>query len=470
MFQDFGAIAANDANDSQESGELGIGEITVNLYADTNNNGSFDRGTDQLSNTVESNSDTADTVPDGSFRFIVADGTYFVEVDTASQELEALLYGGTTNPIKVVVAGGEQTADFPFDPALQVVKTVSAATASAGDEITYTITLENKSTELLESVAVYEFLPTSDSSIQNPATRFSYVPNSTTVLPSNSVALKSNEPDVELGASEDPYSSEDNREQLFWELDDDLPAAGKVEFSFRATIGTNVPDNTYANDLRALYTLGNDIVVNTIDTAPVTLGANLKADVLLVKRITAINGDRLKNPNDNKPLNTFVDDTVSTRKDNDNHPNWKSNYLLGELNAGKVKPGDEIEYTIYFLNAGGSDAENVRVCDRINENVDFKFDAYGTDKEVQLQLGNSSILDLTSDDDSNDRTQLISAGASVPNSCYLKQANDNGVLLVDITGNAGTGEPNLTSLPASTGEGTPNNSYGFFRFVVKVKP
>ncbi len=276
--------------------------------------------------------------------------------------------------------------------------------------------------------------------------------------------------DVRLGPNQDPYSSEDNREQLFWQLDGKLPVGGKVEFSFRATIGVSVPDNTYANDLRALYKLGNDIVINIIDTARVTLGTNLKADVLLVKRITAINGDRLKNPNDNKPLNTFVDDTVSTRKDNDNHPNWKSNYLLGELNAGKVKSGDEIEYTIYFLNAGGSDAENVRVCDRINENIDFKFDAYGTDKDIQLQLGNNGIIDLTSDDDSSDRTQLISAGASVPNSCYLKQANDNGVLLVDITGNAGTGELNLTSLPASTGEGTPNNSYGFFRFVVKVKP
>ncbi|MEH2146380.1 hypothetical protein [Nostoc sp.] len=202
--------------------------------------------------------------------------------------------------------------------------------------------------------------------------------------------------------------------------------------------------------------------------ATVTIPFVTRANVLLVKRITAINGDRTKNPNDNTPLNTFVDDTTSTRQADDNSPNWKANYLLGAIDAGKVKPGDEIEYTIYFLNAGSTNANTVKVCDRISANQDFKGSAYGSSKDVQLQLGTSTVLDLTSANDASDRAQLISAGGSVPTNCYLKAANDNGTLVIDVTGN--TGVPNLTTMPGSTGQGSPNDSYGNIRFVTKVKP
>ena len=191
-------------------------------------------------------------------------------------------------------------------------------------------------------------------------------------------------------------------------------------------------------------------------------------NVLLVKRITAINGDRTKNPNDNTPLNAFVDDTTSTRQADDNSPNWKAGYLLGAIDAGKVKPGDEIEYTIYFLNAGGTNANTVRICDRLSGSQDFKFNSYGASADLQLQLGTSSVLDLTSANDAADRAQLISAGGAVPANCYLKAVNDNGTLMLDVTGT--TGVPALTTMPGSTAPGTPNNSYGFFRFVTKVKP
>ncbi|MDZ8221871.1 hypothetical protein [Nostoc sp. ChiVER01] len=202
--------------------------------------------------------------------------------------------------------------------------------------------------------------------------------------------------------------------------------------------------------------------------ATVTMPFVTPANVLLVKRITAINGDRTKNPNDNTPLNAFVDDTTSTRQADDNNANWKSGYLLGAIDGGKVKPGDEIEYTIYFLNAGSSNANTVRVCDRISANQSFKGSAYGISKDIQLQLGTSTVLDLTSANDTSDRAQLISAGGTVPTNCYLKAANNNGTLVIDVTGN--TGVPTLTTMPGSTAQGSPNNSYGFLRFITKVKP
>ena len=104
-----------------------------------------------------------------------------------------------------------------------------------------------------------------------------------------------------------------------------------------------------------------------------------------VKRITAING-LTTNPNDTTPLNQFVDDTASSVASNDNHANWPSNYLLGELDAGLVQPGDEIEYTVYFLNAGGGAAADVRICDWIQPNQTFVTGQYGGN-DIALQLG-----------------------------------------------------------------------------------
>ncbi|MFE4107446.1 beta strand repeat-containing protein [Almyronema epifaneia] len=82
----------------------------------------------------------------------------------------------------------------------------------------------------------------------------------------------------------------------------------------------------------------------------------------LVKRITAINGDRSQNPNDSTPLNTVVADPNSA---DDDDPGWPSGFLLGQINAGVVKPDDELEYTIYFLSSGTTDIRKVNICDLV---------------------------------------------------------------------------------------------------------
>ncbi|BBD65712.1 hypothetical protein NIES4072_06110 [Nostoc commune NIES-4072] len=248
------------------------------------------------------------------------------------------------------------------------------------------------------------------------------------------------------------------------------PAANPIAADYGTTKTVNITNGWQAgvNTIEIIADSGPDRVGFFLAVQATTTQVCTNPNVLLVKRITAINGDRTKNPNDNTPLNTFVDDTTSTRKADDNNANWKSGYLVGAIDGGKVKPGDEIEYTIYFLNAGSVNANTVKVCDRISANQNFKVGAYGTSKDMQLQLGTSTVLDLTSASDTADRAQLISAGGSVPANCYLKATNDNGTLVIDVTGN--TGVPNLTTMPGSTGQGSPNDSYGFLRFITKVKP
>ena len=189
--------------------------------------------------------------------------------------------------------------------------------------------------------------------------------------------------------------------------------------------------------------------------------------VRLVKRITAING-QTTNPNDGTNLTAVVNDGVANSSDDES--NWPAGYLVGGINAGAVKPGDDIEYTIYFLNAGGTDASNVKICDRLFPQQTFVTNAYGANRDVELRLGTSSVLGLTAASDTSDRTEFIAAGGSVPADCNLKDTNNNGTLVVNVTGASGTGNPTLTALPGSTGPGAPNNAYGLFRFKTRISP
>jgi hypothetical protein len=197
------------------------------------------------------------------------------------------------------------------------------------------------------------------------------------------------------------------------------------------------------------------------------------ANVLLVKRITAINGNRIANPNDtSKVLNTFVDDTTSPQAADDNHPNWPATFLKGELNAGLVKPGDTVEYTVYFMNAQGSNAQNLQICDRIIGVQSFQTGAYGT-SDMELQMGNAAPVGLTQGNDTSiDRAQFFATSSSAPASCNLLPVpsgiTDNGTLVFGITGSGSTVQPDWITLPGASAPGTPNASYGFVRFITKV--
>ncbi len=196
--------------------------------------------------------------------------------------------------------------------------------------------------------------------------------------------------------------------------------------------------------------------------------------LLLVKRITRIN---------NQNYNSFVDgrsdvalaaaNYVAAPKDiDDNDPKWPSNYLQGLINAGTVKPGDELEYTIYFLSNGLGAAKNVKFCDLVPSNVTFIPTAFNgltpndgglstADQGIALAIGSSTPTVYLSNVADTDRGTFYSANdSSTPTSCG---SNTNGAIVVNITNST------LTSLPPATGVGTPANSYGFVRFRGQVK-
>ena len=202
-------------------------------------------------------------------------------------------------------------------------------------------------------------------------------------------------------------------------------------------------------------------------------------NLLLVKRITAVN----PGTPDEIRFDNFVDDPSTP---NDNDSNWPDSdgdssnsnniYLRGRIDAVEVKPGDEIEYTIYFLSNGSEDASNVTVCDVIPSDMSFVKNTYGVEAGIGLGLDSNSLPTspniLLSNLLNDDRGNFYDAGTDPPSLCQKNQSdpphslisvnssnNDSGALLVQFD----------NPLPRATDPGVPTNSYGFIRFRTKVK-
>jgi uncharacterized repeat protein (TIGR01451 family) len=206
--------------------------------------------------------------------------------------------------------------------------------------------------------------------------------------------------------------------------------------------------------------------------------ANIGAKLLLVKRITGIQPTgsttwyRTTNPNETGAtatvLNTVVHNPLDTAN-NDTNATWPSNYLVGAYNAGKVKAGDSLEYTIYYLNAQGANASNVKICDPIRGKQAYVAGS------MQLQPGSSNAPIILTDgvDLTVDRANSYAAG-NVPTNCNAANTTatgiDRGGVEIGITGTGSSVQPDLTLLTGATSSGTPPTSYGWFRFRTKVDP
>ncbi len=195
-------------------------------------------------------------------------------------------------------------------------------------------------------------------------------------------------------------------------------------------------------------------LIGLLQSNDVSVYVRLPTNLLLIKRITAINGN---------PINNIVDDPNTT---DDNNPNWPNNYLKGNINGGKVKPGDSIEYTVYFLSNGDSDANNVNICDLVPPNTTFIEAGFngstpvspsglpGASIGIALErFGNIEYLTSPKD---GDKGSYLTAGTASNVNCF--GTNDNGAVIV-----------NIGNLSRTGFGGTPSAAYGLIRFVVKVQ-
>jgi uncharacterized repeat protein (TIGR01451 family) len=231
---------------------------------------------------------------------------------------------------------------------------------------------------------------------------------------------------------------------------------------------------------------GNDTATDpTIINAP---GSN--PNVLLVKRITAINGSTTTLGGDN--LAIYNQDDAYPYDDNTIEPSlapsvtfptadtayWpntvaksSSSFLIGGRTGGETKPQDEVEYTIYFLSTGTSTAHNVMVCDRIPPYQTFIPDAFNSltvapnttpasplgDRGIEVSQGGTTYAYTNIGD--GDAARYYPPGSVLPSACTQPAlSEDNGTIVV-----------NLGDVPNATAPGTPTNSYGFLRFRARVK-
>ena len=260
-----------------------------------------------------------------------------------------------------------------------------------------------------------------------------------------------------------PFSTPENPNTSTGNALTDADAAG-------ATANPPAPGSPFFQTADDGVNTGNN-PASTADDDPtlMTVVSALPPNLRLVKRITAING---------VDISGFVDyqNQSDPRAADDNAANWpqpRSTYLRGAIDGGAVKPGDTVEYTIYFLSDGGKETTNVQVCDLVPANTTFIGTAFngstpnqglpGTDSGIALALNNSAVpteptVYLTNVADS-DRGQFFSQGTP-PAACA--GSNNNGAVVVNVV-------TSPANLPKANAPGNPANSYGFIRFRVRVK-
>ncbi len=243
----------------------------------------------------------------------------------------------------------------------------------------------------------------------------------------------------------------------------DVPPGTKVKVLLSSTavaVGekptATVPTGWLATSPNTTLPFNTGFIPVTSTTNDIDFGIRQKGKLVLLKLITKVNG-QTTNPNDGTVLNTPATDTFNTGVGN-----WPANYLIGKTNGGYIKPGDTIEYTVYFLNNQGADASKVKMCDPIRGGQDY------VPNTIQLQLGTGPIDSQTDGANATDYAHSYAAG-NTPSGCNAAAATstgaDNGGIAIGIP----TLDAALPNIVGATGIGTPIQSYGLFRFTTKVK-
>jgi uncharacterized repeat protein (TIGR01451 family) len=209
-------------------------------------------------------------------------------------------------------------------------------------------------------------------------------------------------------------------------------------FSNAGTLGL-----TSATNITATATNSNG------STSEFSASPSSRANLVLVKRITAINSVATGLTTHN----SYIHESGSTK---DNDPGWPTNYLLGEINPGQVRPGDEIEYTIYYLNNGENRIGQAKVCDALNKNLDFvlNFNSANVGKGILLSPNSSTstYLTNTSGDDRGEYSSISPIDCNLVSNTTVNQSTNTVVVNA-----ANSSNPIL------------GGAYGSIKFKVKVK-
>jgi uncharacterized repeat protein (TIGR01451 family) len=509
----------NDLNDSgpsaPDSGENGTANVTVRLYQDNGTaNGSFDAGDTLIASAI--------TNATGDYSFTTSlTGNFVLNVDTSTLPSGHVLTatGSPTTFQPALLSSTVLTdADNNFGHRATIVPTDygDAPDTGGGTGPNNYETLSGNggaSHTILATLRLGTNAPDSDSgALQNLAandddSNGTVDEDGITTVP----ALSANLP--ALTTSSTTYSVTVN---VFNNTGSPKPLVGWIDFNKNgvfdvsegqsASVGTNgsiqpvvlnwtgisglTAGNTFARfrvSDGALTTSTPNGLVGNGEVEDYVVPINAVPKLNLVKRITAINGT---------PITGYIAGTPDLVAGNDaTDLKWPGSanftatpqYLRGAIactNASGTdcnsirgaKPGDLVEYTIYFLANGTDNLRNVKICDRIPTNTTFQTGTYdatlGSEKGILLGWDNTALPDPTTltgtvaltnaIGDGPDKGNFVPAGTSLPNPPCGSDANTNGGVVVDVVSGP------TTTVPIATGSGVPINSYGFVRFNVRV--
>lgn len=347
-------------------------------------------------------------------------------------------------------------------PQLSIIKTTSTPNINqqtTGTTATYTITVSNAANKTdATNVSISDQLPTG----------FTYASHSSAVFTGGATQTATVNPTV---GSNNPTWGEFR-----------IPGGGQVQITFVVNVANTVAVGTYQNPATASYTDPTGTKSVSYNSASstgedVTVSVTSPPKLLLVKRITRINNQDLTDIVDGRSdvPTTATNYVAAPRDTDDNDLKWPTDYLRGLINAGTIKPGDELEYSIYFLSNGQSNVTQFQFCDLVPGNVTFVSTAFngltpndgglsGADQGIALAVGSTTPTVYLSNVADSDRATFYPANSNTPNLCNSIGSNTNGALVVEITRS-----PILPMLPFATASGTPPESYGFVRFRGKVK-
>ena len=541
VYEDFGASGNN--NNTFDNGERTIGNVTVQLFKDDNDDNQPDGAAIK---TVETDSTT------GAYQFTeVSSGKYLIQVDTRDTDIPSTYAIGTPNPIKINVSADVTNQNFGFNTVSK-----SCPPGSFLSEQTF-LNFQNPTAEPGTTAgqynigAVYRFANVAadiDALVEikalNNATLTQIDINNAGIASGFQPEVKANSTNQgeysvdfeirfvqsatttpvelrkvlatgididgdsgqvrefsELGGNQfTDYAIDSNSNLTATEL-----SATRVKFESKTSFNLNSITINPSNQGSAFYdnntqtinyragliidagdgqSVANQRLTSLIfDCVEYNLAVTTNPNVLLIKRITAVNGststfdgdnlavykDEATNPYDDNTVTVTNPNPPTTPADTENWPD-PNTFLIGGINGGKVKPDDELEYTIYYLSAGDTEAKSVLFCDRVPGNVSFIPNSFNSetnkatgglqnaDRGIQwLKDGNTESLTNVQD---GDVAQYFPPGVE-PSTIYPKikcdGANTNGAIVV-----------NLGNLPSATAPGTPNTSYGFVRFRGRV--
>jgi uncharacterized repeat protein (TIGR01451 family) len=384
---------------------------------------------------------------------------------TISVSITSSVAGNLTNTIPIGGVTSQEgarnssaaAASITFLPFPGISKSFVPSTIARGGISRLTVQISNFGTSPLIGAALSDQLPTNLS--------FAVPPNPSTTCTNGTASIATNT--LQLSGA-------------------NIPAKSSCTFSADVTASIA---NSYTNNIPA-YALTDSVGNTNPEPASAILQVIVqpRPGVYLVKRITAINGQPITRDGSslssyiNVASNPYDDNNITIPvqilptdppKDTDRWPNINT-FLLGGIAGGTVKPGDSVEYTIYFLSAGDNYAKNVSLCDLIPANQSFFPTTYnrlysnqtgtiGIDRGLLLSTGGQERL-LTNAGDS-DQGRYYPPGSTLPDACKPTPTsplptNTNGAVVF-----------NLGDLSVATPIGSPPdaNSYGYIRFRAVVR-